>query len=345
MATVQHLVQKPEKIAAAAVGILEQELVLPNLFTKQGIDGFVGAKDDTINMVVEGVLPFRRYGWRNDRSVGIQFDTYSERKIAITFGGNVYSAVKVTDEQMEMDLDGWGKLLAPQCRAVARGLQYDALDALLAAPYQVSIAGAGLDLLGAVLEARRVLGKFNAPSSARTLVVGSDFEMALLRDKRITLAQNAGDARADTALGQASLGLLGGFKVVVDQTLPSDEAYALDGSGLVWATAAPRVPKGASFGATTSFEGVALRWIVDYDTEFQQDRSVVNTFSGFNFVKDPLRGVDAQNNEFVSTSEYFVRGVKLKLGGTAASSTYPAAAGELSTITGISDAKKWTPSS
>ena len=72
-----------------------------------------------------------------------------------------------------------------------------------------------------------------------------------------------------------------------------------------------------------------------------QDRSVVNTYAGFRSVTDVLVGWDAVNEkEIVSTGEHFVRGIKLTLDGA---SNYPAASSELATITGVSDAKVWTP--
>ena len=53
------------------------------MFRREGIDQYKGAADDTINVVVEGVLPYRTYGWRNDRSTEIVFDEYKERKVAV----------------------------------------------------------------------------------------------------------------------------------------------------------------------------------------------------------------------------------------------------------------------
>lgn len=92
----QHQVVKPRKLVNTAVGMLEQELLVPNLFQEQGVDQFKGAENDTISMKVEGILPFHDYAWRNDRWNPIVFDENAGRTIAVTFGGNVYSAVKLT---------------------------------------------------------------------------------------------------------------------------------------------------------------------------------------------------------------------------------------------------------
>lgn len=339
--TAQHQVVKPEKLVNTAVGMLEQELLIPNLFQKQGVDQFRGAADDTISVKVEGVLPFHDYAWRNDRSQAIQFDVYAERKIAVTFGGNVYSAVKLTDEQADFDITQWSTLLRPQVKAVARGMARRAVKLLTDQTYAVTVGNAEQNLRGALIEARRVLNGFNVPDGNRYLLVGTDFESALLNDDKLNLAQNVGDAEAQSALRTATIGQRMGFTIVVDQTIKSDEAFAFASSAFIFLSGAPYVPASVPFGATTSFEGLALRWIRDYDSEYMQDRSVVNTYVGFREVKDVLVGWNpTTEREVVSTGEHFVRGIKLKLDG---SSDYPAAASELATITGISDAKVWTP--
>lgn len=347
-----HIVVKPEKIVAQAAGMLEQELLIPNLFQKEGLDNFKGADDDTYSVKVEGVLPFHDFGWRSGEekanSTGtpgvrntVVFDEYKERKIPVTFGGNVYSAVKATDEQLEFDTNGWGKFNRPQVKAVARGLGRRAVGVLTGQEYSVTIGNAEQNLRGAIIEARRVLNAFNVPDGQRYLLVGTDFESALLNDEKLNLAQNVGDDEAESALLNAKIGRRFGFTIVVDQTIPADAAYAFADSAFIFLNAAPAVPSSVGFGATTAFEGISMRWMRDYDPTSFHERSVVNTYAGFRSVKDILVGWnEATSSEVVSASEHFVRGIKLELDGA---SNYPDAAGELATITGVSDAKVWTP--
>ncbi|MFJ1599710.1 hypothetical protein [Streptomyces sp. NPDC088261] len=67
----------------------------------------------------------------------------------------------------------------------------------------------------------------------------------------------------------------------------------------------------------------------------------MNTYNGFPSVTDILVGWDeAHEKEVISSQEHFVRGIELQLDGA---SNYPAAASELAKITGVSDAKVWTP--
>lgn len=341
MATTPHTIVKPQKIVDTGIGLLEQELVIPQTFLREGIDKFRGLENDTVHIKIPGVLPFHEYTWRNNRSSGITFDSYSERKVPVSFQGNFYSAVKLTDEQNDMDIDGWGKLITPQSKAVARGLSRKCVNTLTSQTYNVTIGNCQGDMRGALIEARRVMNKLNVPDEGRYLLVGSNFEAQILENDKLNLASNAGDNLAESAFRRALIGERFGFRIVVDQTIDADTAYAYVPSAFVLATAAPGVPQSVPFGATTSFEGYALRWLRDYDTEFMQDRSVVNTYAGTRAVEDALvYWDDANSTEVVTADEYFVRGIKLLLDGA---SDYPAAASELALATGLSDADVWTP--
>lgn len=337
-----HAPVKPEKIAATAAVLLEEQLVVPAVFRREGIDQYKGAKDDTINVVVEGVLPYRTYGWRSNRASEVTFDEYSERKIAVTFGGDIYSAVKLTDEQNEFDMDGWAKLARKQTEALSRGLEAQATDYLIDAPYEVELGIAASGLRAGLIRARAVMNKLRVPGDRRVILVGTDWEAALLSDEKLNLAQNVGDGEAVSALREATLGRRFGFDFVVAQELPSDAAIAMVDSAFIFATGAPSVPQSVPFGASASHNGVALRWIRDYDSTRFQDRSIFNTYKGFRHVDDILVGKDAGTGQaFVGSYEHFIRAIKLNLDG---SDVLPPASGgtaieaELRDITGLADA-------
>lgn len=328
-----HQVVKPEKIAAVAAVALEQRLVVPAVFQREGIDQYKGADSDTINVKVEGVLPYRSYGWRNDRSSSIQFDEYTERTYPVTFGGDIYSAVRLTDEQNDFDLPGWTKLALKQTEAIGRGLEYKAVNALEAAPFEVIVQLGEDDLKGSLVKLRQVMNKLRGPGS-RSVLIGSDIEAALLTDPELSFSSNVGETDAVSALHEATLGRRYGFDFVVADEIDTSTGYAMVPSAMIFATGAPSVPQSVPFGATASHNGVALTWLRDYETEKRRDRSVFNTYQGFRAVVDPLIVVDGSDQASVSADEHFVRAVKVVLGDSYAvdiSNT------ELSTITGIVD--------
>lgn len=311
-----HQVVKPEKIAATAAVLLEEKLIVPAVFRREGIDQYKGAKDDTINVVVEGVLPYRTYGWRAPRTTDVQFDEYSERKISVTFGGDIYSAVRLTDEQNDFDLPGWAKLARKQTEAIGRGLERQATDYLLSAPYEITLGLDPAQLRRGLIRAREVMNRLRVPEGQRTMLVGTAVESALLEDEKLNLAQNVGTEEAVSALRNATLGRRFGFDFVVARELPPNTAIAMVDSAFVFATGAPSVPQSVPFGASASYNGVALRWIRDYDSLRFQDRSIFNTYKGFRHVDDIMLGTDdATGQNYVGTYEHFVRAVKLELNG------------------------------
>jgi hypothetical protein len=328
-----HTPVKPEKIVATAAAALEQQLIVPAVFRREGIDQYRGAKDDTINVVVEGVLPYRSYGWRNNRSTEIQFDEYTERKVPVQFGGDIYSAVKLTDEQNEMDFDGWAKLATKQTEAIGRGLEYQATAAAEDAPFEVEVTLDEGNLRKSLIRLRTIFNKLRVPGQ-RTILVGSDFENELLVDEKLNLASNVGEAEAVSALREASLGRRFGFEFVSADELTANVGIAMVDSAFIFATGAPSVPQSVPFGATASYNGIALRWIRDYDSTRMQDRSILNTYKGFRYVDDPLVGRDGTDQAFISEDNHFVRAVKVTMGSQFAVNVSNT---ELETITGITD--------
>ena len=343
MVYIEHDLVKAEKIVNAAVGLVEQQVTLPKLVNFASLDEFKGAKDDTITQRLPGRLPGRTYDFRNDRSEGIIFDIYKEGLVTMTMGGHAYSGVELSDEQRDFDLGGgYGPLLGAQADAVVRVLNEGAANLITGANYKVTIGRIEEDLRGALVEARRVLNALRVPGNQRILLIGTNVEAALLLDEKITIASNVGDARADNALTDATLGKLMGFTVVADPTIDPDTAYAFVPDAFAFRTAAPTVPNGVPFGTTKSWEGFALRFMQDYDPRYFVDRSVVDAWFGSAPVEDmlyPVKNSKLVNFDPASLNKYFLRGIKLTLGGT---SRYPTEA-DITAETGLSAAGAWTP--
>lgn len=323
----EHKFVKAEKILALGIEGLKQQLVLPSVFRKEGIDKFVGAKGDTYNIKVKGILPYRTYGWRNDRSTEIVFDEYEERTVPVRFGDDIYSAVRLTDEQAYMDTDGWADIALAQANAVGRGVSERCIRQVINAPYEVEIGLTEYNastnpngLRAGLIKARAVMNRLQIPQEQRWLLVGTDVESALLLDPTLNFAQNAGDNEAEKSITTATIGARYGFKVVVVQELPPKMAVAMVQSAFVCMTGAPPVPASVPWGASASSDGWAMRWIRDYDSTRFQDRSIFNTWFTTRYVPDVLVGHNPDTGTgrqgFVSNYEHFVRAIKLTLGGT-----------------------------
>lgn len=319
MVVQQHIVVDAARNANTALAALEDTLVLSSFMQKESIDKFKGGADAAVNVRVEGVLPYREYGWRNDRSNPIQFDRYTERSLTVNFQGDIYSAVQLIDEQATMDPIGWDRLSVKQGEAVGRGIEQRALSAITGAEFDCTVTVTEADMRAALLYLRRVANGLKVPGK-RTLVISPDFEMALLSDPDLTIAANVGDARASAALTDATLGRLLGFDLVVAPELVGGEAYLFLGdSPFVVASGAPVSPASVKHVATVSTpNGFATRWLTDYDANYLTDRSVVNSYVGFRAIKDPVitlgtvAGLPKQ--AIVSDKEYMIRATKVEFG-------------------------------
>lgn len=290
---------KAETIINTALGLLQREIVIPNLLWLNGLGEFAGAKDDTISIRVPGRLGSRTKKLRAtgaDRK--IQTDSISQTKVDVTLTDDVYNAVKITDEEMTLDIKDFGvEILNPQVRGVAEGLENGAVDCMRDATYQGTVIIDKAKVFDSFVDARKALNDENVPFAQRGAVVGSGIEAAILKDPNFKQADQAG---SDSALREAVIGKIAGFTIVVSNALDDDEGYVFHKTAFVMVTRSPVVPDGAKFGKSASFQNLAMRWIRDYDFEDTTDRSLVNAYVGYKHVEE--------------NDGRFVRAVQLQLG-------------------------------
>ena len=285
MAYTPHQQIRPEVVSATAVGILDEELLLPNLITNASFDQEGYGIRDTVNIKVPGLLPSRSYALDNDRSQPLQFDQYSEKTVSVTFdAGRLYSAVELTDEQNDFDQITVDKLMPLQSRAVAKGMEYHTGAVMDTARYEVAVTNAGNDLYRALVKVRELFRKFRV-QGAKNVVIGTEVESALLLDKRFTTSVSVGD-EAPSILRSGNIGNWLGFNIFVSELVHPREAIAFSDTSFAAVYATAYVPNSVPFGSTASFNGKALRWIRDYDANYLVDRSVVDAYFGAKQILD-----------------------------------------------------------
>lgn len=300
---------KAEKIAAAALGLLEREIVLPALVWTNAGGSFKGAAGDTISIRVPARAVARSRTLRGARPTAsegqgiITMDELVETKIDVTLDEDIYHAVPITDEELTLDISDFGsQILAPQVRAIAEGLENKLAAEMVGAPWTaantVDIPFAKLadgvafsddthDAFRGMVEARRLLNVANVPQNDRIVVVGSGMEAAFLNDPHLNRYDGSGDSGSGSALRDATLGRIAGFnQVVVSNALPPNIGFAFHRTAFVLSLQAPVVPSGATSGSSTAYQGLAMRVIRDYDLRNLQDRQVVDVYAGSNVVAD-----------------------------------------------------------
>lgn len=284
---------KATQIASAALGLLERDIVLPALVWRNAAGSFAGAAGDTISIRVPARTQARTRalrGARGSSSEGtgiITMDSLTETKVDVTLDTDVYNAIPATDEELTLDITDFGaQILAPQVRAVAEGCENAVAAEMLGATYATSLSLDTTDPYKTLVDARVALNKANVPMANRTVVVGADMEGVFLKSDRLARVDQSG---TDSALRDAVIGRLAGFgNIYVSNALPANVGFVFHQTAYVLSMMAPAIPAGATYGASQAYQGLALRWLRDYDFRNVQDRSLVDVFIGTNIVADGL---------------------------------------------------------
>lgn len=263
------------KIAATALGLLLPDMVLARTVNRDFEADFGGGVGNVVNVKRPLALTAnsRNYGATD----AITVTTITEPAVQpVTIAKQIYSAVSVTDEDLNMEIEDFGRqVLLPQTTSVAYAIEKAVADEIS------SIAGSGIswgsDYVAAFTEARKALRNMGVPATGLVAAVGTDVAAQLLKSDLLRKADAAGTT---DALREATLGRLMGFEVIESNMLPAGAGYFYHRDAFTLVLRAPRVPEGVPFGQSVAANGFALRWIRDYDPTVLADRSIVSTFIG-----------------------------------------------------------------
>lgn len=285
---------RAERVVSTALALLEREIVIPGTVWRDAGGSFRGAKDDTISIR----LPAYSVASSRDlrASTPIALGQRVETKVDVTLTKHIYDAVAITDAQMTLDIEDFGRqVLMPGVRAVARGV-----EDLLAATIEAATFPAGHQLtlaenpLHTITRARRLLNDANVPMEGRVILMGSAVEEQILNLDNITKVNESG---TDSALRDATIGRLRGFTLITSNAIAPEKAYAYHRTAFACSLQAPVVPDGATWGASQAAAGMSMRALRDYDFSNVQDRLLVDVFAGANVVSD--KGEFDEDGKFV----------------------------------------------
>ncbi len=309
---------KATKVVSTALGVLEREIVLPQLVWKDAVGDFAGAADDTISIRIPAYVTSRS---RTLRAAGpLTMDEMAECKIDVTLDKDIYKGVNISDEDLTLDITDFGaQIVSPIVRAIAMGVEDELADTITGATYTHEVTLDTDAPYTAVLEARKKLNDSHVPPSQRVLLVGSTIEQYILE---ALAGRESGTTMEESALADATLVRnYGGFRVVQSSAIPPDEAYAFHRTAFVLCSRAPKIPAGATWGASQSYAGLAMRLIKDYDPLYIRDRCIGSVYVGTEVVTD--NGELNSDGQFVpyedaddisSGTPILVRAVKITVG-------------------------------
>lgn len=319
----EHIVVKPDVLAGFAAEALKEKVVVSNTVTKRSDHKrFFSAEGDTITQKVKGTLPVRNYALRNNRSQPLITDEYAQTKVKITLSmDRPYSATRLTPEQLEWDFeDGWGEILDAQTDTIVEKLESQTLHSILTAPYErqikfddsraAQLAAREVDedlYFNVIVDAKSALKKMRTPNDRLYALVGTALADKIVKSNKLRKDEGTGGS----ALTSDTLGVLAGVQLIISTSIPENEILMYAQSGFSLYTGVHDIPKSVPFGAKISAGGFALRHMLDYDTAYVTDRSVVDTLAGWAYTKDRLAVFNGESQHIASEEEFFLRGVRI----------------------------------
>lgn len=329
MAVTTHDPVKPAAIVEAATTAVADKLVIANSFTSFSAEEFLGKAGDTLTKRIPGSLPFRRWGFRNDRREALRVDRYSETTVDMRVSAEwLYSALEMTPEQKQFDFAGsWGNLFNLQTDAISQGFEFDAYQQLLNAPYErvkvisntraeiIAAKEIGQDhLFNEFVDLKRDLKRMRTPDDRFVCIAGSAIIAELIKSNKLIRIAGGGDS----AFASATVGTYAGITFVEGPyTMEPNVAFMYAPSGFLLWNAAPPIPDGPGVYANANKNGVSLQWIKDYDPAFVASRSIFMTWKASNYAKDFISLETGTGRTIQSPDQYFLRGVKIVLNGDA----------------------------
>lgn len=242
-------------------------------------------------------------------------ETYIQVKLDTNRGSEHY----ISDEQLDFDIDTFAaEVLQPQTRGMAEYFDWRiakdmmtfwgpnatpanervvSVKANLVDPtdltFEQQMHGDALAVRTAIIDARKAANAMAMPANGRYLLCTPEVEAILLKDPDFQRVDYTGTS---AAMREAVVGTLYGLTIVTSNELANHTTdglamFLMHPTAFILVTHAPAIPKGAAFGSGASSNGVALRWMMDYDPAKLQDRSFLNTYLGTNTVAEDPRYV------------------------------------------------------
>lgn len=276
---------KPTKIVQTALGLLVREMTLPALVWKNPIGSFAGSYNDTVSIrlpaFVEATSRTLRAGTARSQS------SLFERKVDLTLDTDIYLDVPITDELLTLDISDFGaQVLNPMVAGLARKYETLLAATMTNATYENEITydlSSGDPYSDIAVAGRAYLNNANVPYDGRVIVVGAQIEAEFLNSDKFIKATDSG---SDQTLREAIIGRVAGMPVISCPALEVDEAFVMHQTAFVLSTAAPLVPAGAPFGASSSYGGMALRLVRVFDADAIEDRIILDAWTGSDAVTD-----------------------------------------------------------
>lgn len=259
----------PDHVATLAATLVGLDLSLALLVHRDIEAEFSGQRGGSVRVRVPGAVPARTRG--THALTPIERDSVTEQAITVTLDTEAYSAVPLSDGDLDLDLvDFASQILRPQSQAIVKYVERTVAAAMQATPAS-AITYAAANPAKTFTAIRRQLRDNGVGSDAKLVAaVGSSIYADLLDAPNGTWDADGKSVR--------------GIRIVESTRLAPKEIVALVPEAFALVVRAPAVPDGAAYGASIK-DGpekreFALRYIRSFDTNIAADVSIVTAFVG-----------------------------------------------------------------
>lgn len=260
------------QVVATTLGLIERESTLSRISFRDAEAAFVGGVGDSVRIRIPRAIAARDGVVDGDT----HFTDLNEDTVAIELTQELYSAVKLSDWELTLDIESYAKqVLQPQALGIVRDCEKAMADVMNA---ETAVATRTIDPdqpLRALTAAAAELVRRENGSPERHFVIGPELLEAFLSEKAIQDASAAGSADVIQA---GYVGRVMGFDVHVSPYI--EGAVALTPGAFALAVRAPDVPEGAGYAASETYADYAIRYLRDYVMATRAEVSLVSAFVG-----------------------------------------------------------------
>lgn len=270
-----------ESVISATLGLIESNSVLSKLVHRDAEKGFTGGVGDTVRVRVPKVIEAR-----DGTGEATVFTDIDEGAVPVTLSAEAYSAVRLTDKEMSLELVNFGvSVLQPQSSGVAKfsekaiaGVMNDQVNDV----ENTNVVDPAAPL-GAIAKAAAEFTRRELDMPGRSLVIGPDILESILN---LPALQNAAAAGNTDIIEGGYLTRIMGFDIYVSPFISGVVAFTREAFAL--ANRAPLPSEGAGYASTQAHNGYSIRYVRDFDMSVRGDVSLMSTFVGA-AVLDPRR--------------------------------------------------------
>jgi hypothetical protein len=252
-----------DAIARVTASLVGQDLNLAGRLSRDFEADFAEGSGNVVRVRVPGAVVAQTKSIY-DKTTPLVSDEIAEQFINVELTTHAYSNVVLSEGDLDLDIVDFGaQVLVPQARSIVSYIERTAATALSATP-ESDIAYSSATPAKTFTAIRRQLRDNGVPDDTPlTAAVGSAVYADLLDGPEGTF-----DAS----------GKVRGFELIESTRLDPDTIIAFVPQAFSLVVRAPRVPAGASDGASVQTDDFTLRHLRNYDPTVAADRSLVSAF-------------------------------------------------------------------